>query len=81
MLMAPWFVLDSSSASLASSPSGQANDFSGLAGEPLYWQDCAAVAAPDVLDGSGASAECRSSSRPIGPLLEFRFTTEESTAE
>ena len=75
-------VLDAGGACLATSPSGQANAFEGLEGEPLYWQDCEEAAEePAILDGSGVSADCRPSARPIGPFLQFKFLVEETAAE
>lgn len=65
-------LLDGSSGTLASDPgTGLPNTFEDLQGEPLIWQACGGVPAPEVLDGSLAVPSCASPPRSLGPPLVY----------
>ena len=67
-------LLDSSSATLVLHPStGLPNTFADLDGEPLVWQRCEDVLAPEILDGSIPDPVCEPVPRGLGPLLEYRL--------
>ena len=71
-LSADAILLDGSSATLApDSATGEANLFSDLAGEPLFFQRCGEASLPEIQDGSPVDPSCRSGARPLGPLLEY----------
>ena len=67
-------LLDSSSLTLHLHPeTGEPNTFGDLEGEPLIWQRCADVSAPETLDGSVPAPSCLPEPRTLGPLLEYRL--------